>query len=215
MQTIVTDVLGAEDLRHIREGLKQIKFIDGSDTGGLAGRSVKNNLQAVDNIGLRKFVHDRIMANSRFRSAVRPRGFNLLFSRYTSGMYYGRHIDNPLMEGPLRTDVAFTLFLADPDTYEGGELVLEGAANEQPVKLPAGSLFAYPATTFHRVNTVTRGERLAAVGWAMSMVRDASCRELLFDLQTARDSIFERDGRSETFDLVAKSLANLQRMWLE
>jgi PKHD-type hydroxylase len=129
-------------------------------------------------------------------------------------MSYGSHVDDALMDG-MRTDVAFTLFLAEPTDYEGGELVIESAGGEDTFKLAAGSLVAYPATTLHRVADVTRGVRLAAVGWARSFVRDPAKRELLFDLETARQKLFERDGKSAEFDLVAKSLANLIRMWAE
>jgi PKHD-type hydroxylase len=114
-----------------------------------------------------------------------------------------------------RTDVAFTLFLDPPETYEGGELVIESAAGEDSIKLPAGALVAYPATSLHHVNEVTRGVRLAAAGWAKSLIRDAARRELLFDLDTARRQMFARNGKSSEFDLVSKSFANLMRMWAE
>jgi PKHD-type hydroxylase len=129
-------------------------------------------------------------------------------------MHYGSHIDDALMAG-MRTDVAFTLFLSEPDSYDGGELVIENSAGEDTVKLASGSLVAYPATTLHRVADVRRGVRLAAVGWARSFIRDPAQRELLFDLDTARREMFAREGKSAEFDLVSKSLANLIRMWAE
>jgi PKHD-type hydroxylase len=107
------------------------------------------------------------------------------------------------------------LFLSDPKNYRGGELVIESAAGEEEVKLAAGSLVAYPSTSLHRVNAVSRGVRLAAVGWARSFIREAARRELLFDLDTARRTMFARAGKSQEFDLVSKSLANLMRMWAE
>ena len=115
----------------------------------------------------------------------------------------------------MRTDVSFTLFLSDPETYGGGELVIETAAGEDEIKLPAGSLVAYASTTLHHVAEVTDGMRSAAVGWARSFIRDAARRELLFDLDTARRTMFGREGASQEFDLVSKSLANLIRMWAE
>ena len=129
-------------------------------------------------------------------------------------MHYGSHVDDALMDG-MRTDVAFTLFLSDPKSYAGGELTIESPSGEDTFKLDAGSLVAYPATSLHRVADVTRGARLAAVGWARSFVRDQARRELLFDLDTARQQMFARDGKSAEFDLVSKSLANLLRMWVE
>jgi PKHD-type hydroxylase len=129
-------------------------------------------------------------------------------------MTYGTHVDDALMHG-MRTDVSFTLFLSDPEDYDGGELIIDTAAGEDAVKLPAGSLVAYPTTQLHRVAEVSRGERWAAVGWARSFVRDAGRRELLFDLDTARRQLFARDGKSAEFDLLSKSAANLLRMWAE
>src|SRR5205814_9537304 len=107
------------------------------------------------------------------------------------------------------------LFLSEPEGYDGGELVIENPAGEDAVKLSPGSLIAYPSTALHRVNDVTRGSRLAAVGWVRSFIRDPAQRELLFDLDTARREMFARDGKSKAFDLASKSLANLIRMWAE
>jgi PKHD-type hydroxylase len=137
-----------------------------------------------------------------------------MFSAYEPGMRYGSHVDDALMQG-MRTDVSFTLFLSEPASYDGGELVIESASGEDAVKLEAGGLVAYPSTALHHVTEVTRGVRLAAVGWARSYVRDGARRELLFDLDTARRQMFARHGKSADYDLVSKSLANLLRMWVE
>jgi PKHD-type hydroxylase len=117
--------------------------------------------------------------------------------------------------GGARTDCSFTLFLSPPASYDGGELILSTSAGEDAYKLAAGSLVTYPATCLHRVAPVTRGTRLAAVGWVRSLIRDASRRELLFDLETARRRLFDREGKSEDGDLLAKCAANLLRMWCE
>jgi PKHD-type hydroxylase len=129
-------------------------------------------------------------------------------------MHYGSHVDDALMAG-MRADVAFTLFLSEPDSYDGGELAIESPAGDDIVKLASGSLVAYPATTLHRVADVRGGVRLAAVGWARSFIRDPAQRELLFDLDTARREMFAKNGKSAEFDLVSKSLTNLIRMWAE
>jgi PKHD-type hydroxylase len=115
----------------------------------------------------------------------------------------------------MRTDVSFTLFLSDPGDYDGGELIIESAAGEEAVKPDAGALVAYPSTTLHRVAGVTRGARLAAVGWARSLIRDAARREPLFDFDTARRALFAREGKTAEYDLIAKTTANLMRMWVE
>ena len=137
-----------------------------------------------------------------------------MFSRYEPGMHYGSHVDDALMQG-MRTDVSFTLFLSDPASYDGGELVIESASGEDAVKLAAGALVAYPSTALHHVAEVTRGARLAAVGWARSYIRDGARRELLFDLDTARRQCSRARARRAEYDLVSKSLANLLRMWAE
>src|SRR5262249_47480867 len=158
---------------------------------------------------------ERILAHDVFRMAVRPKALSpLLFSRYEPGMHYGSHVDDALMDG-MRTDVAFTLFLCDPASYDGGELTSERPGGEETFKVDAGALIAYPATSLHRVTDLTRGARLAAVGWARSFIRDPAQRELLFDLDSARRQLFAREGKSAEFDLLSKSSANLLRMWVE
>jgi len=219
MQIVIADVLSAEDLDAVREALARTRFVDGRATAGFAAREVKHNRQAdaTDKVldPVRSMVAARIMANDLFRIAARPKQLTpLLFSRTEAGMQYGEHVDDALMGG-MRTDVAFTLFLDDPESYDGGELVIVSAAGDDAIKLPAGSMVVYPATTLHRVAEVTRGVRHVVAGWARSLVRDAAQRELLFDLDTARRTIFMRDGKSHEFDLISKSLANLLRMWAE
>jgi PKHD-type hydroxylase len=218
MQIVIGDVLSQQELEIIRSALAGAAFVDGRETAGFAARAVKNNEQAAPGRSLetvRKLVEQRILANEVFGLAVRPKALTpIMFSRYENGMHYGSHVDDALMQG-MRTDVSFTLFLSDPATYDGGELVIEGPGGEEAVKLAAGSLVAYPSTALHRVSAVARGTRLAAVGWARSFIRDAVRRELLFDLDTARRQLFARDGKSAEFDLVSKSLANLMRMWAD
>jgi PKHD-type hydroxylase len=219
MQIVIGDVLPADEVETVCGALARARFVDGRETAGYTARLVKNNEQADGSDRtletVRKLVASRILGHELFRLAVRPKALSpLLFSRYDKRMHYGSHVDDALMDG-LRTDVAFTLFLSDPASYEGGELVIESTAGEDAVKLPAGSLIAYPATTLHHVNAVTRGARLAVVGWAQSFIRDSARRELLFDLDTARQQMFARDGKSTAFDLISKSLANLIRMWAD
>ena len=203
----------------MRRALSRARFVDGRATAGFAARAVKNNEQAdaadrsLD--GIRNLVQDRIAKNDLFRMAVRPKALTpLMFARYERGKNYGSHVDDALMNG-MRTDVSFTLFVSDPKTYSGGELVIESTAGEEPVKLAAGSMVIYPTTALHRVEKVSRGERLVCVGWVRSFIRDAGRRELLFDLDTARRRLFARDGNSPDYALVSKSLANLLRMWAE
>jgi len=214
----IADVIGQSELSDIRSVLGSIRFEDGRQTAGWSARLVKDNEQARAGASLRLLqerVAKALASNEVFDAAVRPKALTpLLFSRYRESQQYGSHIDNPLMDG-IRTDVSFTLFLSDPGDYDGGELVIETNAGEDEFKLPPGCLVAYPSTTLHRVAPVTRGERLVAVGWAQSYVRDAARREILFDLETAKRRMFEANGKTSEFDLVAKSAANLTRMWAE
>jgi PKHD-type hydroxylase len=219
MQIVIGNVLSADEVDTVTAALTRAPFVDGNATAGFAARMVKNNRQAEGSDRslemIRKLVAERILGNEVFRLAVRPKALSqLLFSRYEPGMHYGSHVDDALMDG-MRTDVAFTLFLCDPQSYDGGELTIESASGEDTFKLDPGGLVAYPATSLHRVTDVTHGARLAAIGWARSFIRDAARRELLFDLDTARRQLFAREGKSTEFDLVSKSFANLMRMWVE
>jgi PKHD-type hydroxylase len=214
----IADVLSVADLEEVRAGLATATFVDGKATAGWSARLVKSNLQASRGPELervRGLVDTRLREHPVFALAVRPKTIlGPMFSRYEPGHAYGAHVDDALMGG-VRTDVSFTLFLAEPDSYDGGELVIDTAAGEEAFKLPAGSVVAYTASTLHRVMPVTRGARLAAVGWVRSFVRDPARRELLFDLETARRRLFDRDGKSAESDLLAKCAANLVRMWCD
>jgi PKHD-type hydroxylase len=218
MQIVIGNVLSAGEIAIVRETLAGANFEDGRETAGFAARMVKHNRQAANDGKIdtvRKLVESRILGHDVFALAVRPKTLtSIMFSAYEPGMRYGSHVDDALMQG-MRTDVSFTLFLSEPASYDGGELVIESASGEDAVKLEAGGLVAYPSTALHHVTEVTRGVRLAAVGWARSYVRDGARRELLFDLDTARRQMFARHGKSADYDLVSKSLANLLRMWVE
>lgn len=195
------------------------RFIDGRVTAGWHARTIKANLQADPEdervAALHQSLAAAILGNELFQMAVRPRRLSpLLLGRYEVGMSYGAHVDDAIM-GELRADVSFTLFLSAPAAYAGGELIIDGPGGAQEYKLPAGSLITYPSTTLHHVGEVTKGVRLAAVGWAQSLVRDPARRELLFELDTARRSLFRQGGKTAEFDLVTKSFSNLLRMWAE
>ncbi|HEV7323674.1 MAG TPA: Fe2+-dependent dioxygenase [Bosea sp. (in: a-proteobacteria)] len=214
----IGNVLSPSEIDEIRIELAAIRFEDGRSTAGWSARLVKNNRQAAPGArseALREKLAEHILANEVFAAAVRPKALTpLLISRYQPGQAYGSHIDDALIGG-LRTDVSFTLFLAAPESYQGGELVIEGTSGDEQIKLPAGSLIVYPSTSLHHVAPVTEGERLAAVGWARSFIRDGGQREILFDLDRARRALFGREGKTAEFDLLSKSLANLVRMWAD
>lgn len=213
----VLDSAGVDDLRGTIAGGV---FVDGVLSSGWASRMVKNNEQLGAGPALeaaQQKVISALSSSQVFAAAVLPRRFAPpLFARYVPGMAFGTHMDNPLM-GPdhMRADISVTIFLSNPDDYDGGELVMETSGGEAAYKLPAGSAVTYPTTMLHRVEPVTRGTREVAVTWAQSLIRRADQREILFDLERTARAIFERDGKSEDFDLINKSTSNLRRMWVD
>jgi PKHD-type hydroxylase len=214
-------VLDETQIADLRQRLERQDFVDGATTAGWHARLVKRNTQiggGPEAKRLQDEVGTLLARHELFQIACRPKRIRpVLFSRYEPGMEYGTHVDDAIMGGqdPIRSDLSFTLFLSAPGECDGGELVIETTAGEQAFKLPAGSLVLYPSSTLHRVAPVTRGQRLAAVSWVQSQVREAERREILLDLDTARRTLFQREGKSREFDLLSKSLANLLRMWAE
>lgn len=214
----IAGVLSEAEVAGLAALLDDGALVDGRTTAGWHARLVKHNRQLRGDAhkAERERVRAALAANEVFAAAALPRRFApVLLVRYEAGMAYGPHVDDALMggEGGLRSDLAVTVFLSAPETYEGGELVLDTSAGEQAVKLPAGAAVVYPATTVHRVEPVRAGVRRAAVTWVESHVRQADRREVLFDLERLRRATFERDGKSADFDLLAKTYANLLRMW--
>lgn len=216
----IADVLDRDSLAALRGTIASGVFVDGVLSSGWASRLVKHNEQLGAGPALAA-AQDQVLAalkaNGVFVASALPRRFAPpLFARYEPGMQFGTHMDNPLM-GPdhMRADISVTIFLAEPDEYDGGELVMETTGGEAAYKLAAGSAIAYPTTVLHRVEPVTRGRREVAVTWAQSLVRRADEREMLFDLDRVARSIFERDGKTQEFELINKTSANLKRLWVE
>jgi PKHD-type hydroxylase len=214
----IADVLSATEVANVRAGLATARFEDGRVSAGWTARLVKQNLQATDGPDLervRGLIEARLLAHAVFVLAARPkRLLGPVFSRYAQGHAYGAHVDDALMAG-VRTDLSFTLFLSAPGSYDGGALIVDTPGGEEVVKLSAGSVALYPASNLHRVEAVIEGERLAAVGWVRSYIRDPLRRELLFDLETARRRLFDREGKTAEGDLLAKCAANLFRLWCD
>ena len=221
MSLILQAVLAPEDLDRVRAEMEQLPWSSGKRTAGAAARGVKENLQADGadprTQALERFVADALRRHPLFEIAARPaRLSRLLFSRYEPGMTYGAHTDDALMgqgEDKLRTDLAFTIFIADAAIYEGGELVVQSSLGDQAIKLDAGDAILYPAGSIHHVAPVARGARLAAVGWLQSHIADAAQRELLFDLSIARARLAEAGAQREELLRLDKSISNLLRMW--
>jgi PKHD-type hydroxylase len=220
----VPAVLTPDQVAQCRRTLEGAAWVDGRVTAGVQSAKAKNNLQAPEDGPETRALGDMILTalghNEAFVSAALPlRVFPPLFNRYDTGMGFGPHIDNTVrFAGSVRfrTDLSATLFLSGPDEYDGGELVIEDSFGEHAVKLPAGDLVLYPATSIHRVETVTRGARWASFFWAQSMVKDDGQRSLLHTLD---GSIAQaRAAMGDTHPAVlgfTASYHNLLRMWGE
>ncbi len=222
MMLHIPSVLDKARLKKVAELLGKAQFVDGKLSAGMAARAVKNNEEVANNDTqvnqLNNIVMGSLVSHPMYKQAALPhRVAAPFYARYRPGMTYGDHVDDPIMgKGEYyRSDVSTTVFLNEPDEYEGGELVVHTAFGEQKVKLAAGDAVVYPSASLHHVAEVTAGERMVAVTWAQSMVRDAAKRELLYGLNQARETLLKKDSEAPESKQVDISYANLFRMWAE
>lgn len=219
MLMCIPGLLTGEEVKKLCEVAAGAEFSGGTLTAGRNIHDRKNNLQISDDAKGRDDV-DRIVLgalqrNALFQSVALPRSVHRpTLSIYRDGMAYGSHVDAAIMNG-MRADVSLTIFLRDPESYDGGALTLLTGAGEQAVKLPPGDAVVYPTSAFHWVTPVTRGERLAAITWAQSVIPSAERRTVLHDLRTAIEQMTRTAAGNEAIDLLVKSHANLLRMWSE
>jgi PKHD-type hydroxylase len=215
---IIGNVLNQHEVAALREAAESLLFEDGGKTAGRYARGVKQNTQAgatAERDAILAKVKKALNQHEVFQSAARPKQYaRMLISRYRQGMEYGAHVDDAIING-CRTDLSFTLFLSEPDTYEGGGLVVEDAIEARAIKLQPGDAVLYPATALHRVEPVSQGERLAVVGWVTSWVRDPAQREILYDLDDVIRVFFETHGKTPAVDRLLKTRSNLYRMWAD
>lgn len=215
----IIDVIDAEIVDAVIEKSAATDFwIDGRATAAGRAQAAKNNQQALAS-GPAKGVLDmlarRILDHETIRTAAEPAALaRIMLNRYGVGMGYGAHVDAPYVDG-VRTDLSFTLFLSDPETYDGGDLVIDSAGAEDVVKLPAGTLALYPSTSLHRVTEVTRGQRVACVGWIKSRVRAPEDRATLFELARLGADLRSIGAPGELRDRLANIRNNLLRRWGE
>ena len=216
MNYLTHPLLNFEELEILRKNLgKELFWEDGKQTAGKYAAKVKNNLQLKRESDLSKkfseLIIKKILSNELIKSFALPKKIHsTIFSKSTSGMKYGRHIDNSYMSSG-RADLSFTIFLNCKDNYEGGDLLIESFNSEKKFKLDAGEIIIYPSTYLHSVEEVINGERLVFIGWIESYVKSIEEREYLFDLDAAAKSILAKYGRSEEVDLIFKSYSNLLR----
>jgi PKHD-type hydroxylase len=222
MILVINALDDAAHLAALRERIGMLEWRDGRETAGAVAREVKRNLQAAMESAPGRALQDELARliedNSVIKAAAQPRRFfPLLISKTGVGGQYGAHVDNAMMgKGAqrLRTDLSFTLFLTPPGEYEGGELVIHAAGMTQELKGEAGYLVLYPSGSIHEVKPVTRGERIACVGWIESLVADAGQREMLFDLENLRTALRQKlPAQSAELLTLDKTIANLLRMW--
>lgn len=222
MLICIPDILNGGQLAKLASLMDRQKFIDGRETAGWAASGVKENKQVAgdskDYFAMQAMVAEALATNRFFTTAAMPHVMRpILFSRYAAGMGYGPHVDNALMGDTPQTriDLAFTLFLSDPDRYEGGELEIDEPAGTRSFKLPAGAAILYPANSVHQVAKVVSGQRDVAVGWIQSLVREADKRRVLFELENLRATMFAENGKSAAFDTLTRNTSDLWRMWAE
>lgn len=215
----IKNVLNQNQLSVVKKLLERADFVDGRLSAGKEAQKVKNNEELAQNSPLHDQLNQMVMPmllqNTEYQSYAFPlKVATPFYARYVKGMTYGFHVDDPVM-GPMnnryRTDISTTIFLNDE--YEGGELVIKTSSGEQRLKLEAGDAVVYPSTRLHQVDEVTKGERLVAVIWAQSMVKDPQQRELLYELGQAREKLINERSDAEETAHVSNVYANLVRRW--
>jgi PKHD-type hydroxylase len=228
MLLCVPEILSKSDVAEFRHIMDAAEWEDGRSTAGAQSAMVKRNEQLPSDGEVARKLGQRIISaltkNPRFLAAAIPlQIFPPLFNRYAaaSGHHFGIHVDNAVRGDPLtglriRTDLSVTLFLAEPEDYDGGELVIEDTYGSHEVKLPAGDAVLYPSSSLHMVTPVTRGARVASFFWLQSMIRDAHVRSMIFDLDTAIQGLAGRLGTDDPETVKLTGIYhNLIRYWAE
>ncbi len=222
MVVTIPDLLTPAQLEALCSVLRQGEFVDGRLSAGNDARHIKNNLElgadaerfdALNNVIMTALVQHP----SYLQSALPAKISAPIYARYLAGMEYGGHIDDPIMGAPgarYRSDISISIFLNAPEEYDGGELCVETTAGSQAYKLAAGSALLYPSTCYHAVTPVNSGERLVAITWVQSHIRRADQREILLQLDQARD-LLAGDSNAESYHKVNLCYTNLFRMWAD
>ncbi len=221
MLVTIPKVLNKEDISVIADLMATANFHEGTISAGSEARRVKNNhemfisdveMQRLNNLLMGKLIQNPTYIATAFSAKIAAP----YYAKYTEGMHYGKHVDDPVM-GPAnqryRSDISITLFLNEPDAYDGGELIISTAFGEQKIKLNAGDAVLYPSSSTHQVAKVTRGERLVAVTWLQSTIRDPARREILYNLSQAREGLIQKSPDSEELEQLSNGYVNLLRMW--
>jgi PKHD-type hydroxylase len=222
----IPNILSAEDVADFRSIMETAVWEDGRSTAGSQSALVKKNEQLVTDSNVARQLGERVigalLANPAFIAAAIPLHiFPPLFNRYNVGQFFGEHVDNSIRGDKqtgmrIRTDLSVTLFLSEPDEYDGGELIIDDYNGGQEVKLPAGHMVLYPATSLHTVTPITRGSRISCFFWIQSMIRDAHARSMIFDLDNTIQDLVDRLGRdADEVRRLTNLYHNLIRYWAE
>ncbi|WP_380778769.1 Fe2+-dependent dioxygenase [Sphingomonas sp. R86520] len=219
----IPDLLGADEVRDARAMLEAAEWVDGRATAGHRAARVKSNLQLpIDHPTARRLgdqIVDRLGQTPLFIAAALPlRVLPPRFNRYEGAGAYGPHVDSAIFPVPgtalrVRTDISATVFLSDPDEYDGGELVIDDVFGEQRIKLPAGHMIIYPGSSLHHVTPVTRGTRLASFFWTQSLVQSDQDRRTLFELDSAIQALSGDHPDHDAIDRLTNIYHNLLRQW--
>jgi PKHD-type hydroxylase len=226
MLICIPDVLSKADVADFRRIMVSQEWEDGRSTAGAQSAEVKKNEQLSPDSEVARQLGERtiraLSANLTFISAAVPlRIFPPLFNRYSPGQYFGEHVDNCVRGDALtgmriRTDLSATLFLSEPDEYDGGELIIDDNYGEQRVKLPAGHLVLYPSTSLHMITPITRGARICSFLWLQSMIKDNNARRLTFDMDNTIQELVAQLGRNDAnVRKLTNIYHNLVRHWAE
>lgn len=214
-------LLKAEEITAIEKLIDEAAFADGKETASMAAKEVKNNLQLDTSSAayaqVLAIITSAIHSSPYFQIAAQPKTVHpFIISKYTTGKFYGWHVDSPIMGTPaIRTDLAMTIFLSDPSTYEGGELVIQTASGPVAMKPSKGDAVLYPCQFLHCVTEVKSGERLAAVTWIQSNIQSSEQRQLLFELNQVHAILNQKDKHAPETNLLLQVYSNLFRMWAD
>lgn len=215
-------LLKPEELTELEKLISKANFVDGKATASMAAKEVKNNLQ-LDNAdaeimtSIQKILNNAIQTSPYFQAAAQPKKIHpFIISKYGARQFYGWHVDSPIMGNPVvRTDLAMTIFLSDPSTYEGGELMIQTSGGAVELKPAKGDAALYPCQFLHCVNEIKSGERMAAVTWIQSNIQSSEQRQILFELNQVHALLQQKDKHSTEANQLLQSYSNLFRMWAD
>lgn len=215
-------LLTPQEITTLEQLISKAKFADGKATASMAAKEVKNNLQIeADAEGImdaiQQLLNKAIQSSPFFQAAAQPKKVHpFIISKYSTGKYYGWHVDSPIMGEPaIRTDMAMTIFLSHPTAYEGGELMIQTSAGTMAVKPAKGDAILYPCQFLHCVNEIKSGERVAAVTWLQSNIQSTEQRQLLFELNQVHAVLQQKDKHAPETNALLQTYSNLFRMWAD